>query len=167
GSRVNKTSPNGTLHRPLETEGSRVNKTSLNGTLHCSPDSEGSWVNKTSPTGSPSYPPETQGALVNTPAHTGTPPPSSGGGVTVGNASGGAGAHRDFRQHRDDRWLLVSLLVPICVFLVVMLALGIVYCTRCTCGKGQNVTDCYRWTNHNAKGPRPELDTNTTRYVMG
>ncbi|KAB0407467.1 hypothetical protein E2I00_007639, partial [Balaenoptera physalus] len=34
------------------------------------------------------------------------------------------------RSRRDDRWLLVALLVPTCVFLVVLLALGIVYCTR-------------------------------------
>ncbi|XP_039222197.1 endosialin [Crotalus tigris] len=50
------------------------------------------------------------------------------------------------RPKRDDRWLLVALLVPISVFLVVMLALGIVYCTRCGArAKSRSVTQCYRW----------------------
>ncbi|KAK9391236.1 endosialin-like [Crotalus adamanteus] len=50
------------------------------------------------------------------------------------------------RPKKDDRWLLVALLVPISVFLVVMLALGIVYCTRCGArAKSRSVTQCYRW----------------------
>uniref|UniRef100_G3U2M8 CD248 molecule n=2 Tax=Loxodonta africana TaxID=9785 RepID=G3U2M8_LOXAF len=50
---------------------------------------------------------------------------------------------------RDDRWLLVALLVPTCVFLVVLLALGIVYCTRCgPHAPNKSVTDCYRWVTH-------------------
>ncbi|XP_063172929.1 endosialin [Candoia aspera] len=49
-------------------------------------------------------------------------------------------------ERRDDRWLLVALLVPISVFLVIMLALGIVYCTRCGAqAKSRSVTQCYRW----------------------
>nr|XP_008251971.2 endosialin [Oryctolagus cuniculus] len=59
-------------------------------------------------------------------------------------------------QHqRDDRWLLVALLVPTCVFLVVLLALGIVYCTRCgPHAPNKRVTDCYRWVTHaGSKGP--------------
>ncbi|XP_042562422.1 endosialin-like [Clupea harengus] len=49
------------------------------------------------------------------------------------------------RKH-DKSWLLVALLVPLCVFIVVMLALGIVYCTSCAVeprSKGRK--DCYRW----------------------
>ncbi|XP_076971070.1 endosialin [Tamandua tetradactyla] len=53
-------------------------------------------------------------------------------------------------SRRDDRWLLVALLVPTCVFLVVLLALGIVYCTRCGPHvPSKRVTDCYRWVTHN------------------
>ncbi|CAH6793527.1 endosialin [Phodopus roborovskii] len=50
------------------------------------------------------------------------------------------------QSQRDDRWLLVALLVPTCVFLVVLLALGIVYCTRCAPhAPNKRITDCYRW----------------------
>nr|XP_060463290.1 endosialin [Panthera onca] len=58
-------------------------------------------------------------------------------------------------SRRDDRWLLVALLVPTCVFLVVLLALGIVYCTRCgPHAPNKRVTDCYRWVTHaGSKGP--------------
>ncbi|XP_060108192.1 endosialin [Heteronotia binoei] len=52
------------------------------------------------------------------------------------------------RRRRDDRWLLVALLVPMCVFLVIMLALGIVYCTRCGAqAKSRSITQCYRWVS--------------------
>ncbi|KAM6159049.1 endosialin [Rhynchocyon petersi] len=59
------------------------------------------------------------------------------------------------RSPRDDRWLLVALLVPTCVFLVVLLALGIVYCTRCgPHAPNKRVTDCYRWvTQAGSKNP--------------
>ncbi|XP_021570494.1 endosialin [Carlito syrichta] len=60
-------------------------------------------------------------------------------------AEAGLAGHR----RRDDRWLLVALLVPTCVFLVVLLALGIVYCTRCgPHAPNKRVTDCYRWVTH-------------------
>ncbi|XP_023566623.1 endosialin [Octodon degus] len=53
------------------------------------------------------------------------------------------------QSQRDDRWLLVALLVPTCVFLVVLLALGIVYCTRCgPHAPNKRITDCYRWVTH-------------------
>ena len=43
-------------------------------------------------------------------------------------------------------WLLVGLLVPICIFVVVMVALGVVYCTRCAVQpRGKSSTDCYHW----------------------
>ncbi|XP_059207868.1 endosialin-like [Centropristis striata] len=53
----------------------------------------------------------------------------------------GAGSKR---KH-DKSWLLVALLVPLCVFLVVMLALGIVYCTSCAVDKSLSFSNCYRW----------------------
>lgn len=57
-------------------------------------------------------------------------------------------------EKRDKRWLLVALLVPLCIFLVVMLALGIVYCTRCGAkAKPKSVTECYRWITN--KNPAP------------
>lgn len=49
------------------------------------------------------------------------------------------------KQKHDKSWLLVALLVPLCVFLVVMLALGIVYCTSCAVDKSLSFSDCYRW----------------------
>ncbi|XP_053134287.1 endosialin [Hemicordylus capensis] len=62
------------------------------------------------------------------------------------------------RPRRDNRWLLLALLVPICVFVVVMLALGLVYCTRCGAqAKTRSVTQCYRWVISSAGkgGPPP------------
>ncbi|KAL8184092.1 UNVERIFIED_CONTAM: hypothetical protein K2H54_006279 [Gekko kuhli] len=61
------------------------------------------------------------------------------------------------RPRRDDRWLLVALLVPMCVFLVIMLALGIVYCTRCGAqAKSRSITQCYRWVSSSgAKAATP------------
>nr|XP_020824026.1 LOW QUALITY PROTEIN: endosialin [Phascolarctos cinereus] len=58
------------------------------------------------------------------------------------------------RSRRDDRWLLVALLVPTCVFLVILLAVGIVYCTRSgPRAPNKSITDCYHWiTNSGAKG---------------
>ncbi|XP_051960527.1 endosialin [Xyrauchen texanus] len=51
------------------------------------------------------------------------------------------------RKKHDKSWLLVALLVPLCVFIVVMLALGIVYCTSCAVEtRNKGVTDCFRWT---------------------
>ncbi|KAE8607730.1 hypothetical protein XENTR_v10011265 [Xenopus tropicalis] len=53
---------------------------------------------------------------------------------------------QETKSRRDNRWLIVALLVPLCVFLVIMLALGIVYCTRCGGEtKPRSVSDCYHW----------------------
>ncbi|KAM5138587.1 endosialin [Mantella aurantiaca] len=65
---------------------------------------------------------------------------------------------QESKGKRDNRWLVVALLVPLCVFLVIMLALGIVYCTRCGGGtKPRSVTDCYHWVTGGGpeKGPPP------------
>lgn len=59
-------------------------------------------------------------------------------------AEDGAESDAGKRKH-DKSWLLVALLVPLCVFLVVMLALGIVYCTSCAVDKSLSFSDCYRW----------------------
>ncbi|TSL04372.1 Endosialin [Bagarius yarrelli] len=59
------------------------------------------------------------------------------------------------KKKHDRSWLLVALLVPLCVFMVVMLALGIVYCTSCAVEpRNKNVTDCYNWTT-NSKPAEP------------
>lgn len=64
--------------------------------------------------------------------------------TTEDMAEVGAGSTAGKRKH-DKSWLLVALLVPLCVFLVVMLALGIVYCTSCAVDKSLSFSDCYRW----------------------
>lgn len=61
-----------------------------------------------------------------------------------GTAEAEAGSADGKRKH-DKSWLLVALLVPLCVFLVVMLALGIVYCTSCAVDKSLSFSHCYRW----------------------
>ncbi|XP_026183360.1 endosialin-like [Mastacembelus armatus] len=61
-----------------------------------------------------------------------------------GTAEIGAGSAEGKQKH-DKSWLLVALLVPLCVFLVVMLALGIVYCTSCAVDKSLSFSDCHRW----------------------
>ncbi|XP_077184618.1 endosialin [Paroedura picta] len=94
------------------------------------------------------------------------PPPAPGDAVMGGvrallPASATASAAPDEgaqpRRRRDDRWLLVALLVPMCVFVVIMLALGIVYCTRCGAqAKSRSITQCYRWVSSSAaKGAAP------------
>ncbi|KAF7697253.1 hypothetical protein HF521_005671 [Silurus meridionalis] len=60
------------------------------------------------------------------------------------------------KKKHDRSWLLVALLVPLCVFIVVMLALGIVYCTSCAVEpRNKNVADCYSWTT-NSKPAEPK-----------
>lgn len=65
----------------------------------------------------------------------------------------------DSDQNQSSTWLLVGLLVPICIFIVVMVALGIVYCTRCAVQpRSKNATDCYHWISgaHDKQGaPNP------------
>uniref|UniRef100_A0A3P9ITD1 CD248 molecule, endosialin b n=1 Tax=Oryzias latipes TaxID=8090 RepID=A0A3P9ITD1_ORYLA len=65
-------------------------------------------------------------------------------GYTNSTADFGAESAAGKLKH-DKGWLLVALLVPLCVFLVVMLALGIVYCTSCAVDKSLSFSDCYRW----------------------
>ncbi|XP_045078144.1 complement component C1q receptor [Coregonus clupeaformis] len=63
-------------------------------------------------------------------------------------------------QKQDGvNWLLVGLLVPLCIFIVVMVALGIIYCTRCAVTpRNKSATDCYHWISgaHDKQGaPNP------------
>ncbi|KAE8278817.1 Endosialin Tumor endothelial marker 1 Precursor [Larimichthys crocea] len=71
----------------------------------------------------------------------------------------------DRGQKQSNTWLLVGLLVPICIFIVVMVALGIVYCTRCAVQpRNKNATDCYHWISgaHDKQGaPNPSAGVKT------
>ncbi|XP_051533101.1 endosialin-like [Myxocyprinus asiaticus] len=65
---------------------------------------------------------------------------------TLASASGTEQRPGERKKH-DKSWLLVALLVPLCVFIVVMLALGIVYCTSCAVEtRNKGVTYCFHWT---------------------
>lgn len=49
-------------------------------------------------------------------------------------------------KSQGTSWLLVGLLVPLCIFIVVMVVLGIIYCTRYTVKpQNKNASDCYHW----------------------
>lgn len=49
-------------------------------------------------------------------------------------------------QTQGSSWLLIGLLVPLCIFIVVMIVLGVIYFTRCTAKpQTKNATDCYHW----------------------
>ncbi|KAL3046707.1 hypothetical protein OYC64_004652 [Pagothenia borchgrevinki] len=70
-------------------------------------------------------------------------------------------------QKESSTWLLVGLLVPICIFIVVMVALGIVYCTRCAVhSRSKNATDCYHWISgaHDKQGA-PNLSAGVKTHV--
>ncbi|XP_069576840.1 CD248 molecule, endosialin a [Brachyistius frenatus] len=70
-------------------------------------------------------------------------PPLSTGGATVDIVDS---VQEDVGQKQSNTWLLVGLLVPICIIIVVMVALGIVYFTRCGVQpRNKNATDCYHW----------------------
>ncbi|XP_062305369.1 CD248 molecule, endosialin a [Osmerus eperlanus] len=68
-------------------------------------------------------------------------------------------------QKEGGNWLLVGLLVPVCIFVVVMVALGIVYCTRCAVQpRNKSATDCYHWISgaHDKQGaPNPGAGVKT------
>uniref|UniRef100_A0A1A8MUT2 CD248 molecule, endosialin n=2 Tax=Nothobranchius pienaari TaxID=704102 RepID=A0A1A8MUT2_9TELE len=61
----------------------------------------------------------------------------------------------DQEQNHSSLGLLLGLLVPICIFLVVMVALGIVYCTRgAVQPRNQTISECYHWISgaHHKQG---------------
>lgn len=68
---------------------------------------------------------------------------------------GGRGGVNNKVQKQNGVRLLVGLLVPICIFVVVMVALGIVYCTRCAVKpRNKNSPNCYHWISgaHSKQG---------------
>ncbi|XP_017276870.1 endosialin-like [Kryptolebias marmoratus] len=75
------------------------------------------------------------------------------------NSTAEAGGSAAGKRKHDKSWLLVALLVPLCVFLVVMLALGIVYCTSCAVDKSLSFSDCYRWVLPTTPPPRKDGKT--------
>ncbi|XP_008433211.1 CD248 molecule, endosialin a [Poecilia reticulata] len=86
------------------------------------------------------------------------------------NGGGGSGDNldsvQDDREHKQSNTgLLVGLLVPICIFIVVMVALGIFYCTHCGVKpRNKNATECYHWISgaHDKQGaPGPSGDKAT------
>ncbi|XP_029311124.1 CD248 molecule, endosialin a [Cottoperca gobio] len=89
------------------------------------------------------------------------PPPSKGGESDEILDS----VQEDRGQKQSSTWLLVGLLVPICIFIVVMVALGIVCCTRCAVhSRNKNATDCYHWISgaHDKQGaPNPSAGVKT------
>uniref|UniRef100_A0A3P8SYY4 CD248 molecule, endosialin a n=1 Tax=Amphiprion percula TaxID=161767 RepID=A0A3P8SYY4_AMPPE len=92
-----------------------------------------------------------QGLAVPTQPAASQPPLSEGG----GNGDSLDSFQEDRGQKQSSTWLLVGLLVPICIFIVVMVALGIVYCTRCAVQpRNKNATDCYHWISgaHDKQG---------------
>lgn len=73
----------------------------------------------------------------------------------------------DGEKKQSSTWLIVGLLVPICIFIVVMVALGIVYCTHCTVQpRNKNATDCYHWISgaHDKQGA-PDLSAGLKAHV--
>ncbi|XP_061920986.1 CD248 molecule, endosialin a [Entelurus aequoreus] len=61
--------------------------------------------------------------------------------------------HED--RGKSSTWLLVGLLVPVCIFIVVMVVLGIIYCTRCAVQpRSKTGSDCYHWISgaHDKQG---------------
>uniref|UniRef100_A0A8C5HW19 Complement component C1q receptor-like n=1 Tax=Gouania willdenowi TaxID=441366 RepID=A0A8C5HW19_GOUWI len=64
-------------------------------------------------------------------------------------------AEEDRGQKKSHSWLLVGLLVPICILVVVMVALGAIYCMRCSVQpQDKRATDCYHWMSgaHDPQG---------------
>ncbi|CAL8240428.1 unnamed protein product [Merluccius merluccius] len=58
-------------------------------------------------------------------------------------------------KETTSTWLLVGLLVPICIFVLVMVALGVVYCARCAVQpRNKGTSDCYHWISgaHDKQG---------------
>uniref|UniRef100_A0A3Q3KLC1 CD248 molecule, endosialin a n=1 Tax=Monopterus albus TaxID=43700 RepID=A0A3Q3KLC1_MONAL len=70
-------------------------------------------------------------------------------GVTVDSVQ------EDRGQKQSSTWLLVGLLVPICLIIVVIVAVGIFYCTRYAVHtRNKTATDCYHWISgaHDKQG---------------
>lgn len=96
------------------------------------------------------------------PTHLTPSQPSSEGGKS---GDIGDSVQEDRGQEQSSPWLLVGLLVPICIFIVVMVALGIIFCPRCAVQpRNKNATDCYHWISgaHDKQGaPNPPAGVKT------
>ncbi|XP_031583052.1 CD248 molecule, endosialin a [Oreochromis aureus] len=58
-------------------------------------------------------------------------------------------------ETKGSTWLMVGLFIPICIFIVVMVALGFVYCNRYrVTAHDKNAADCYHWISgsHDKQG---------------
>lgn len=78
-------------------------------------------------------------------------PPSS----KAGNSGDDVDSVHNRGPNQTSTWLLVGILVPICIFIVVMVALGITFCTRCAVQpRSKEATDCYHWISgaHDKQG---------------
>ncbi|KAM4565575.1 uncharacterized protein V3H82_014689 [Fundulus diaphanus] len=71
----------------------------------------------------------------------------------------------DRENKQSNIGLLVGLLVSICVFIVVMVTMGIFYCTHCVVKpRNKNTTECYHWicgAHDKHGGPRSLTGHNT------
>lgn len=86
--------------------------------------------------------------------------------------TGGAGevvdiVQEDSGQRQSKTWLLVAVLVPVCIFTVLMVALGIIYC-YCFADQPRNkkAADCYHWISgaHDKQGA-PTSSSGVTTHV--
>ncbi|XP_074554990.1 CD248 molecule, endosialin a [Halichoeres trimaculatus] len=96
-----------------------------------------------------------QDPTIPTQAPSSQPPPTEGGGTRNVLDPEDKEEEGDRAQEQSSKWLLVGLLVPLCIFILVMVALGIVYCTRCAVQtRNKNATDCYHWISgaHDKQG---------------
>lgn len=79
-----------------------------------------------------------------------SPPPSRG-----GDGADDADSVQDRGPKQSSTWLLVSVLVPICILVVLMVILGITFCTRCAVQpRSKEATNCYHWISgaHDKQG---------------
>ncbi|KAM8882020.1 CD248 molecule, endosialin a [Synchiropus picturatus] len=61
----------------------------------------------------------------------------------------------DKTEKQSNTWLLVGLLVPLCIFIVVIVVLAILYCTRYSVeSRNKKPNDCYHWISgaHDKQG---------------
>ncbi|XP_041925464.1 CD248 molecule, endosialin a [Alosa sapidissima] len=64
------------------------------------------------------------------------------------SSSAGEGEEEEEEEEGGSSWLLVGLLVPFCIFLLVMVVLGAIYCNRVSASskpQNKNSSDCYHW----------------------
>lgn len=83
-----------------------------------------------------------------------TPPSSQG-----GDSTEDVDSVQNRGPNQTSTWLLVGILVPICIFVVLMVVLGITFCTRCAVHpRSKEANNCYHWISgahekHGAPNP--------------